>query len=103
MELKDLEAELDEIESHYKKQRSVAIKKYCIANNPVKIGDIVQSNAGGEIIKVENITFSAGWKKLAPECIYEGARLKKDFTPRLDGKKDTVFQSRMINHITNPD
>lgn len=98
MELKELESELDAIEKLYKKQRSDAIKKYCLANNNVKIGDIVQSNSGGEIIKVEKITFSAGWRSLSPECIYEGARLKKDFTPRLDGKKDTVFQSRMINH-----
>lgn len=101
MELKELEAELEEIEKQYKKQRSAAIKKYCMANNKVKIGDIVQSNAGGEIIKVEKITFYAGWRNLAPECIYEGARLKKDFTPRLDGKKDTVLQSRMINHLAS--
>jgi hypothetical protein len=101
MELKELESELEEIENQYKKQRSEAIKKYCIANNKVEIGDIVQSNAGGEIIKVEKIIFSAGWNKLAPECIYEGARLRKDFTPRLDGKKGTVFQSRMINHVAS--
>lgn len=102
MKIDELESELLEIENQAKKLRTEAIKKYCFANNKVKIGDIVQSNNGGEIIRVEKIKFSEGFLRLSPECVYEGLRLKKDFTPRLDGKKDTVFQSRMLRHIACP-
>ena len=67
------------------------MKRFTIANNPHKKGDIVSD--GTDTIVIESITYYVGNK---PCAVYFGTCLKKDGTPRKDGKKAKVYQSKLV-------
>lgn len=67
------------------------MKRFVVSNNPHVMGDIVSD--GTDTIAIEKITYYAGNK---PCAVYYGTCLKKDGTPRKDGKKAKVYQSNLV-------
>ena len=92
MTQQDLDKELDFLKADYTLKKIDAIKKYCNANNPYKIGDKFTDHAGTIII--EKIGYS---NYTSPCCTYFGVELKKDGNPRKDGSKRIAFQFNDIN------
>ncbi|NCB47508.1 hypothetical protein EOM81_10890 [bacterium] len=89
MDIQDLKNSLQNIENRYKIEKIRTIKTYCDANNPYKVGDtFTDYNC---TIRIENIRYYCS--ETNPCCIYEGVILRKDGTPRKDGKKESCFQS----------
>lgn len=69
-------------------------REYAMANNPYKIGDIIEDHIGR--IKIEKISFGYSFPHETPECIYYGIEVKKDNTPKK--KQDLnrkIFQSNI--------
>jgi len=58
-------------------------------NNPYKIGDIIADSY--KKIKIKEIEFGH-MVACAPTCLYIGLLLKKDETPRKDGKRGNIWQ-----------
>jgi len=66
-------------------------REYAFSNSSVKVGDIVADHFCK--IRVEKIRL--WFDRRAPSCLYEGPELRKDLTPRKDGRTATVFQSNI--------
>ncbi len=68
---------------------------YALANNPYKLGDIVEDHTGKLLI--EKITFTRGFGfNGIPECVFRGIELRKDGTPmKKQDKNRTVYQSNI--------
>jgi len=86
--------EIKQIDLNTEKLKIEVIKKYCLANNPVKIGDVVTDLS--DTIKVEKIGFYL--TTMEPCCIYTGQKLKKDGTPTKKIETIRVYQSNMKSH-----
>ena len=99
MTFEELELDLKLIESDFNKKKKEKIIEYCKSNNPHNVGDIISNKDSTTIIKIEKITFSSGMLRLKPECVYNGARLKKDLTPYKSGEKDVIWQSNIGSKI----
>lgn len=89
MNMQDLKNSLQYIENLCKTEKVQTIKAYCDANNPYKIGDTFTDHRC--TIRIEKIQYHCS--EANPCCIYEGVILRKDGTPRKDGKKESCFQS----------
>ena len=83
----ELKTKLAGIEERANERKKDAIREYCFGNNTVKIGDIVTDLIGS--VKVEKILIE--YSLTRPQCVYFGAELKKDLTPRKDGSKRSVY------------
>lgn len=69
-------------------------EKYALANNNVKIGDIISD--GTISIKVEKIqVVQSSFGNEYPECRYSGKKVKKDGSFFKDGSNDSIYQSNM--------
>ena len=91
MRLEDYNAKLSSIDEKAKLAKREAALEYALANNTVRIGDIVKDHLGA--IKVEEIKF---YHVGPPQCVYVGVVLKKDGTPTKQGKTRSVFQSNLL-------
>lgn len=68
-------------------------KKYCLSNNPYKIGDVFTDHNGS--IRIDKIKFSP----IQLCCVYEGVVLKKDLTPGKRGKIRRAWQFHEIKKL----
>jgi len=85
---------IKQIDLNAEQLKIAVIKKYCIANNKVNIGDVVSDSS--DTIKVEKIGFYLTTGE--PCCIYTGQKLKKDGTPTKKAELVRVYQSNMKSH-----
>jgi len=65
--------------------------KFASENNPYMTGDIIKDHIG--YIKIESFELYTGSK--LPSIVYYGLELKKDLTPRKDGKKRKLWQENI--------
>jgi len=91
VDFEELKAKLAGIEERASERKKDAIREYCLGNNTVKIGDIVADHIGS--VKVERILVE--YSLTRPQCVYVGAELKKDLTPRKDGSKRSVYAQNL--------
>ncbi len=75
------------------KKKSLA-KDYAFSNNPHQIGDVITDN--NTTIKIEKIKHTLGNSYELPECVYYGVELKKDGTPKKNGKLQGIWQRYVI-------
>ena len=73
-------------------------KKYALANNPYKIGDIITDHIGS--LKIEKTKLYRTYSDRLPSLIYFGVELKKDGTPRVRQENRGVHQTNLINNDT---
>lgn len=100
-EYKKRKAEMEARHEQEKKDLAIA---YAKANNPYKVGDIL-TDGRGRTIQVDRICYSRGttWGGYSefPFCIYEGAVLKKDLTPRKASPfRDSISQPHVKEKLT---
>lgn len=88
----DLKAEFARIEARAKADQVEAIKKYCLSNNPYKVGDIFEDSTGKIVIEKINIYCS----KDNPCCIYHGLVLKKDGSPTKKMERRDAYQCNNV-------
>ncbi len=68
------------------------IRKYCDANNPHKIGDIITDH--WSTIKIDEMKYYLDESQ--PQMVYFGFVLKKDLSPRLDKIRESIYQTNII-------
>lgn len=95
MTLEELEKAIAEAEKQFREQKFKLVVEYCDANNPVKIGDTITDKYGSETILVDKIKYSSGSLQFRPECVYHGQVLTKQGIARKDGKRSSIYQSRL--------
>jgi hypothetical protein len=93
MTLAELNQKQKDLLNEYQSNLNSLIKKYCLLNNPYKVGDVFTDHIGSVLI--EDIRFHFG---ALPCCIYFGAKLKKDGTPKVNGSKRSAYQSNDIKN-----
>lgn len=89
MTKEEYETQLAAFEKEYKAKRNELARDYAMANNPYKLGDILQDHY--QIIKVERIGYGTNLHGL-PECWYRGTQLTK----KLEPKKRQDLDPRMV-------
>jgi len=89
-----LDQELAALLADYEQSKNELIKRYCIANNPYKVGDVFTDRIGS--IKIEKIKYSTSGFISGPCCVYFGPELKKDGTPKRSGAVRTAYQSNEV-------
>lgn len=72
-------ARLDALEKEFKNKCDELARAYAMANNPYKVGDILQGYR--QIIKVERIMWRYNLNGL-PECYYCGTQLTTKLVPK---------------------
>ena len=82
-----LTQKLIELEQEFELKKKQLLFQYCNANNPYNVGDKFTDHISTIII--EKIKYSFGDN---PCCVYFGAELKKDGTPRKDNNKRQAWQ-----------
>ena len=84
-----------QLENEYKKKDDSLRREYALSNNPYKIGDIIEDAFCA--IKIDSMLFylGRGYYGNIPSMIYKGVQLKKDLTPRKDGKRQAIHQSEV--------
>ena len=85
-----LDQELADLLADYEHSKKQLIKRYCIANNPYKVGDVFTDHFGS--IKIESITFSIRTEC----CVYFGPELKKDGTIKKSWTVRSAWQSNEV-------
>ena len=88
--------ELAQLLADFEQRRKELIKRYCIANNPYKVGDVFTDHFGS--IKIEEIKYTAGTIISSPGCVYFGPELKKNGTPKLSGAKRNAYQTNEVKN-----
>lgn len=73
--------------TEYQKKLRELQTEYMIAYNVYKEGDIIEDHH--QRIKIESIVFSF------PQCLYKGAKLRKNLTPYLNGDKEIMYGSNI--------
>jgi hypothetical protein len=85
-----LDNQLAQLLADYEQQKKELIKRYCIANNPYKVGDVFTDRIGS--IKIEEMAYS-----LSRRCmVYFGPELNKKGTPKKSGAVRCAFQSNEV-------
>ena len=87
MNKETLNQKITQLQQEFELKKKEVMQQYCDANNPYKEGDKFTDHIG--TIIVEKIRYSYGDK---PCCVYFGAELKKDGTPRKDNNKRQAWQ-----------
>jgi hypothetical protein len=95
MKLQDLEKKVMELEQEFELKKKIAIKEYCDANNPYKVGDKFTDHIGTILIEKIGYVYRL-WDGDSPCCIYNGPELKKDGTPKKNGDKRTAYQTNDV-------
>ena len=94
MDKDTLNKKLTELKQEFESKKKEVLIEYCKANNPYNVGDKFTDNIGSIII--ENIKYSLD----IPCCVYFGAILKKDGTPKEDTIKRNAWQISDRNNKT---
>jgi hypothetical protein len=95
MNLQDLEKKVMELEQEFELKKKIAMKEYCDANNPYKVGDKFTDHIGTILIESIYYKFDIGLFG-PPCCVYFGPELKKDGTPKKNGDKRKAWQSNDV-------
>jgi len=77
MEIEEMNQRIREINSKAEIECNKVRKEFAEANNPFKVGDIVEDHIGK--LKIEEVKYSFMWG--VPTCRFLGVELKKDETP----------------------
>lgn len=91
MTKQELEVKLAFIDKEAQRQKNIAIKEYCDANNPYQIGAVFTDHIGS--IRIESISYDRGYLATSPCCIYTGVELKVNGEPKKGNPKRTAYQS----------
>jgi hypothetical protein len=91
-----LDQELADLLADYEQSKKQLIKRYCIANNPYKVGDVFTDRIGS--IKIQVIKYSVGDFISGPKCVYFGPELKKDGTPKKSGAVRCAYQKNEVKN-----
>ena len=91
MDKETLKQKITQLQQEFELKKKEVMQQYCDANNPYKEGDKFTDHIG--TIIVEKIRYSCGDK---PCCVYFGAELNKDGTPRKDNNKRQAWQSNDV-------
>ena len=86
-----LTKKLTELQQVYDLRKRELLIQYCNANNSYKVGDKFTDHIGSIII--ERIRYSFGDSLSNPCCVYFGAELKKDGTPKKSNDKRQAWQN----------
>ncbi len=78
----------------YEESRKELFKKFALANNPYKIGDIITDHTG--TIRIERIQTHKGYSDY-PSCLYHGTQLnKKDLSVAKRQNHTSIFQQNIV-------
>ncbi len=91
-----LDNQLAQLLADYEQSKKELIKRYCIANNPYKVGDVFTDRIGS--IKIQVIKYSLGGIVGGPQCVYFGHELKKDGTPKKNGAVRSTYQKNEVKN-----
>lgn len=80
MTLEEYKTQYAALEEEYKTKCNELAKAYAFANNPYKIGDILQDHY--QILRVEKIKWEYYNYFNKPECVYYGTQLTKKLEPK---------------------
>ena len=80
------------LEAEYKRKYALLNEEYAMANNPVKLGDIIHDHY--QIIKVDDIRVVNSYLAL-PKCIYHGPRLTKKLVEFKIREWSNVYQENV--------
>lgn len=97
MELQEYKDKLKELTDNFDRDKSLLAKQYAFSNNTLKVGDIVGDSVSKILVEKIMYTAGGGFSNNTPECVYFGIELKKDNTPRKDGNKRKIYQSKVID------
>lgn len=88
-----------DLEASNKLHLNKLARKYAFSNNKVGIGDIISDHI--HKIRVDKIKFTIGGNCIStlPECVYYGPRLKKNDDPFVNGDRETIWQSNIVESI----
>ncbi len=87
MEESEYTKRLAKIESDYEQEKKKLYLAYGLSQAKYKVGDIIKDHRG--VILVDRVTVS---KTLGlPETVYSGAELKKDFKPKANGSRLSIY------------
>lgn len=81
------------LEKELKDKKLELAKEYALANNPIKVGDIITDHY--HTIKVERIGTAIVIGSPYPACVYSGVQLKKDGTPRVNQDDTRMYQDNI--------
>jgi len=93
MNLEEYKSNIYELEKKHKLELNALHIEYAKANNPYKIGDIIQDHYCKIEIESIKVTINA---YRHPYCFYTGIKLNKDNTKNKLGKKETIHQTNII-------
>jgi hypothetical protein len=92
MDIEEYKKIIAEIDNKARQDKFAVAREYALANNTVKVGDVISDHKS--TILVDNIIITASVSS-KPMCVYDGIKLKKDGTPVKSGERDTVYQSNL--------
>lgn len=96
MTLEEYQEKLKKLKEEYNLRETDLAREFCMSNNTVKVGDIIEDHIGP--IRVEQIQFTKRESMLStvPQCVYSGAALTKKLLPRKNGEQyRTVYATNM--------
>ena len=96
MSQQEYQDKLKQLYEDYNKLVYKLQREYAFANSEVKIGDIVVDHQ--QRLIVDAIAVYVGLSQI-PQCTYMGMELKKDGTPKRNGKISKMYQSNLKEHI----
>lgn len=85
----EYENRIAEIEKEYVKAKHKLYTEYALSNAKYSVGDIISGQGSLILIRKISVTKYIG----LPSAVYSGTELKKDLTPRKDGKEGIIHES----------
>jgi len=98
MSIEEFKSAIAEIQIRADKEKDKIAKEYVLANNTIKIGDVVKTNS--KIGKVIKVNFSYYYGSI-PTCVYLCEILKKDLTPKKNTTNENIWQDNVIEILVN--
>ena len=90
MDFEEYELKINELKHQHNRDIHNLKKEYAMANNTVKIGEVVQDHIGKIIVESIGVYYAD-----KPECFYCGTELKKNGEPRIKKSTRTVYQTNI--------
>lgn len=98
MTIEEYNKNLQEIRDRCRKMEKDLMLEYALANNDIKVGDILKDPCG--YIVVEKISATTPFSGSTPTCVYYGPIVKKDGKPYKNGQKRWMYQTN-IEEVIN--
>ena len=97
MEIEELDTKLKDLQKQYNKSKTVLLIRYANANNPHKVGDIIEDHY--HIIKIESWKTTTTYGK--PCLVYIGIELKKDLKPKKRQSNTNMYQPNVKRKLND--